>query len=87
MDTQLSPANALRTRNTYMSYLSGVGYAAMWSCQDLPSPLEYASREKKVATRLCSCQDLPSHLEYVSREKSGYAATQLSRPPLFLGIC
>ena len=28
MDTHLSPANALRTRNTYMSYLSGVGYAA-----------------------------------------------------------
>ena len=79
------------------------------SCQDQPSPLEYASREKsgyavvkttpppwnilvgkKVATRLHSCQDLPSPLEYVSREKkwlSGYAAMQLSRPPLPLKIC
>ena len=28
-DTQLSPTNALRMRNTNMSYLSGVGYAAM----------------------------------------------------------
>ena len=28
MDTQLSPANALRRRNTYMSYLSGVGNTA-----------------------------------------------------------
>ena len=28
MDTQLSPANALRTRNSYTSYLSGVGYTA-----------------------------------------------------------
>ena len=42
MDTQLSPANALRTRNTYMSYLSGVGYAAtrLRSSLDRPSPLE-----------------------------------------------
>ena len=56
MDTQLSPGNALRMRNTYMSYLR--------SCQDLLSPLEYASREK-----------------------SGYAAMQLSRPPLSLGVC
>ena len=32
-----------------MSYLSGVGYAAtrLHSSQDLPSPLEYVSMEKK----------------------------------------
>ena len=80
MDTQLSPANALRTRNTYMSFLSGVGYAAtrLHSSQDLPSPLEYASMEKcgYAATRLRSYQDVPSPWD-VSREKSGYAATQL----------
>ena len=48
MDTQLSPANALRTRNSYMPYLSGVGYAAtrLRSNQYLPSPLEYASGGK-----------------------------------------
>ena len=52
-----------------MSHLSDVGYAAtqlpsmtigikvatrLRSCQDLPSPLKYASREKNVATRLRS---------------------------------
>ena len=78
MDTQLSPANALRTRNTSMSYLSGVGCAAtrLRSSQDLPSPLEYASMEKRgyAATQLSR---LSFPFVYVSREKSGYAATQL----------
>ena len=64
-----------------MSFLSGVGYAAtrLHSSQDLPSPLEYASMEKKwlrgyAATQLSR---RPFPLVYVSREKSGYAATQL----------
>ena len=57
MDMQLSPANALRTRNTYVSYLSCVGYAAKWlcSCQYLPSPMEYVSREK------CGCAAMWLH--------------------------
>ena len=57
MDTQLPPANALRTRNTYVSYLSCVGYAAKWlcSCQYLPSPMEYVSREK------CGCAAMWLH--------------------------
>ena len=81
MDTQLSPANALRTRNTHKSYLSGVGYGAtrLHMGQDLPSPLEYASMEKSgyAATRLRSCEDHPSPSKYVSKERSGYAATWL----------
>ena len=78
MDTQVSPANALRTRNTYKSYLSGVGYAAtrLHSGQDLPCPLEYASMEK-VATRLRSCEEHPSPSKYVGKERSGYAAMWL----------
>ena len=68
MDTQLSPANALRTRNTHKSYLSGVGYAAtrLHSGQDLPSPLEYASMERSgyAATRL-----------------RGYAVVKTTPPP------
>ena len=54
------------------------GYAAtrLRSCQDLPSTLKYASKEKSghAATWLRSCQDLPSMatLEYASKEKSGY---------------
>ena len=64
-----------------MSYLSGVGYAAMGQrgyavVKTFPSPWNMLVG-KKVATRLRICQDNPSTLEYVSREKSGYAATQL----------
>lgn len=79
MDTQLSPANALRTRNTYMSYSSCVGYTAtrLRSSQYLPSPLEYSMLVgKKVTTRLCRCQDHPSLSKYVNKERRGYAATQ-----------
>ena len=67
-----------------MSFLSGVGYAAtrLHSSQDLPSPLEYASMEKKWLRGYAVIKtSLPigicSPLKYVSKERSGYAATWL----------
>ena len=74
-------ANALRTRNTHKSYLSGVGYAATrlrgyTVVKTFPPPWNMLVW-KKVATRLRSCEDHPSPSKYVSKERSGYAATWL----------
>ena len=73
IDTQLSPADALRTRNTYMS--------------DHPSPSEFASKEMEWLRGYAVVKTTPPPRNLLVREWSGYAATQLWRPPLPLIIC